>query len=134
MIRHDEEYGIVTVHPRVSVPKNKAVEIFDASKGVCGLCGLKIYAPKEKWHVAHIKARAMGGSNEKKNLKPAHDTCNLEENYKEVIPQVAQAKRRRAAHLGAENASGKGGKHKLQGRGFQKPGDREWQRPSYWAD
>lgn len=130
MIKYDEDYGTVTIHPRVSVSKNKAVSIFDANKGVCGLCGLKIHAPKDKWHIAHIKARAMGGSNETYNLKPAHDTCNLQEAYKEVTPQVAVAKRRRAAHLGAENACGKK-KSAWPKRGFQKE-PYQWQKPSYW--
>lgn len=127
-----EDYGIVTIHPRVSVTKHKAVAIFDRCKGKCLICGLKIHAPKEKWHVAHKKARAMGGSNTDENLFVAHDHCNLREDYEEVIPQVSQAKRRRAAHLGAENACGKKPKRKLQGRGFPKDGDGEYKQPSYW--
>jgi 5-methylcytosine-specific restriction enzyme A len=50
-------------------------EIFRDNGGVCHICTRKI-APGEAWEVEHPKARGLGGSDKKADMRPAHVDCH----------------------------------------------------------
>lgn len=43
--------------------------------GRCWLCGAEITAV-QPWDVDHVLPRSQGGSDELRNLRPAHASCN----------------------------------------------------------
>ena len=59
--------------------------IYDSTGGYCHLCHRKVYfnnhgrhGRRGGWHVDHSKARANGGGDYFRNLRPACISCNLE--------------------------------------------------------
>ena len=57
--------------------------IFDSTSGKCHLCGRRlawrnhgVVGGRGAWHVDHSRARARGGSDFLRNLRPACITCN----------------------------------------------------------
>jgi hypothetical protein len=86
------------IPPRAKLTKAQRVWIFDAEKGLCHLCGLPI-KHGEPWHAEHPKARAVGGKDSYKDLKPAHIDCHKPKT-REDVAVIGKIKRTRAAHLG----------------------------------
>ena len=125
--------------------------VFITHGGVCHICSGKIHGHKEEWQVneiaeveaddapaegsqeyeaweaEHVRAIGLGGSDDVTALRPAHVKCHKAKTRQDR-QMMAWSDRRRDSYMGAKVS-----KHKLQGRGFPKKGDREYQRPSYWA-
>jgi 5-methylcytosine-specific restriction endonuclease McrA len=111
-----DDYTIApAVLPRVHISRKRAIALFDRDCGICWLCKLPIRVPKEQWHVAHDIARGLGGSNEDRNLHPAHDRCNLQEGREIVVPAVAKSDRVRARHLGIKKRKRGWGNKRFKG-------------------
>ncbi|MBX6771174.1 MAG: HNH endonuclease [Chloroflexi bacterium] len=95
----------------------KLERIFDATDGRCHLCRRRLYLHDygRTWEVDHSLARARGGSNSLRNLRPACVSCNrskqarpsrsarAEYGYSRAPRSRAQRKRsaKRMAALGA---------------------------------
>jgi 5-methylcytosine-specific restriction protein A len=103
------------VTKRRSISNAMRVRIFDTAGGVCHLCKLPINATRgEKWHVEHIKPLWEGGSDDEKNMAPAHVDCHATKSAEESAPR-AKGTRQRAKHIGAVKPKGQ-----LRGPGFAK--------------
>ncbi len=100
---------------RRRISTRERLAIFKRDDSVCHLCGGKINAG-EAWEVSHDIPLEMGGADDGDNLKPAHKKCHRPHTAEVDIPQIAQAKRREASHLGATAKSAR----PIQSRGFEK--------------
>lgn len=100
---------------RRHISARERVAIFKRWDGVCHLCGGKI-SVGDAWEVSHDIPLEMGGADEGDNLKPAHRKCHRAHTSEVDAPQIAQAKRREAAHIGARAES----KNPIRSRGFEK--------------
>jgi hypothetical protein len=80
------------------------LRIFEAAKGVCHLCGLKITAGQE-WDVSHAIPLAIGGPDDETNRLPAHRRCHRQHTAEVDAPRIAKTKRQHAAHIGAKAPS-----------------------------
>lgn len=78
--------------------------IFDAHRGKCCLCGLKIDTLKQKWILEHLKPLWLGGADDESNLAPAHFHCAIEKTKAEA-PVKAKSDRIRARHIGIRKPS-----------------------------
>ena len=88
---------------RRRIPTKERVAIFEASMGRCHMCNLAIHAG-EAWDVSHKIPLELGGEDRGDNLKPAHRKCHRDHTAKVDQPNIARAKRKRAAHIGAKAA------------------------------
>lgn len=74
--------------------------IFDAHKGTCCICYLKINAALgDKFIIEHIKPLWAGGADDESNMGPAHEDCARDKTSKEA-PVKAKSDRVRANYLG----------------------------------
>lgn len=64
-------------------------EVFDRSEGRCHYCGT-VLTLDGKWHVEHMKPRALGGGDDPLNLVAACVSCNLEKSDLTALEYVAQ--------------------------------------------
>lgn len=64
-------------------------EVFDRSEGRCHYCGAALTLDG-KWHVEHMKPRALGGGDDPLNLVAACVSCNLEKSDLTALEFVAQ--------------------------------------------
>jgi 5-methylcytosine-specific restriction endonuclease McrA len=90
----DEKTG----HAFPTIRKHLWYSYFDKTTGTCYVCARKITIKKKNnntFHASHVRARANGGNDELKNLRPCCETCNLkmntqdlEEYKKENYPKV----------------------------------------------
>lgn len=69
-------------------------KVFDASGGMCHICGGRITA-SDKWEVEHRVPLELGGADELENMHPAHSTCHSAKT-KEDVARISKAKRQRA--------------------------------------
>jgi hypothetical protein len=102
------------------------LRIFEAAKGVCHLCGLKITAGEE-WDVSHAIPLAIGGPDDETNRLPAHRRCHRQHTAEVDAPRIAKTKRQHAAHIGAKAPS----RNPLPGSktsGWKKKMNGEWVR------
>ena len=83
---------------RRSISKKERMELFNDRKGICHICGDKIYAGQD-WEVEHIIPVALGGDDRGKNLDLAHIQCHRSKT-KADVGRIAKAKRQAARHLG----------------------------------
>lgn len=60
--------------PRSSMTQKRRVKIFLAHNGKCCICTKQI-RPGQKWIIEHPNPLALGGSDEDKDLAPAHEKC-----------------------------------------------------------
>lgn len=65
-------------------------EIFEKSNGRCHYCG-DVLTLDGKWHIEHMKPRALGGSEDLLNLVAACIGCNLEKSDLTALEYVVQA-------------------------------------------
>lgn len=86
---------------RRSISTKDRVRLFAMHGGVCHMCGGRITVG-EAWEVSHDTPLAMGGADDDANRKLAHKKCHRDHTSGVDIPQIAKAKRREAAHLGAK--------------------------------
>ncbi|RMF04818.1 MAG: HNH endonuclease, partial [Alphaproteobacteria bacterium] len=89
---------------RKPLTPNQRAELFMSHEGKCVHCGGGIM-PGDAWHVAHITALALGGSDTLDNMGPAHDRCNLRDAREHVAPRAAKVRRQRQKHLGFRRKS-----------------------------
>jgi len=99
--------------PRKYLTALQKLKLFESQKGLCGLCGRKIF-PGEKTIVEHMRPLALGGTNDIGNLCVAHEACSADKTSKEDIPRIRKAKSAKARSFGFKNDGGR----KLAGRGF----------------
>jgi 5-methylcytosine-specific restriction protein A len=99
--------------PRKPLTPTQRLKMFEAHGGKCALCGLQIHAG-EKWVDEHLRALALGGSNDADNRAPVHVACAAVKTHQEDIPRIAKAKRQKMAALGIRSDT----KPKIQSRGF----------------
>ena len=86
---------------RRSLSRMQKLKVFEASGGVCHICGLKIF---NKWDVEHRIPLALGGADDESNWSPAHRDCHAGKTKSDVAA-IARAKRRKAKHLGIRKPS-----------------------------
>ena len=103
----------VTTTKRKPLTPAERLKLYEENKGLCGICGLKIYAG-EKWIDEHMKALGLGGSNDKGNRKPVHLRCAEVKTREEDMPRINKAKAQKKAHLGIKRESTR----PMQSRGF----------------
>jgi 5-methylcytosine-specific restriction protein A len=82
----------------------RRLRIWEAGKGICILCGLKIDGVREAWIVEHKIALGLGGEDTDENCGPAHESCRRQKD-KVDMPMIAKAKRMKARHLGIKKAA-----------------------------
>lgn len=96
-----------------AMSKARRLRVWNASNGVCHLCGLAI-KQGEPWEVEHKIALTCGGTDDDDNLAPAHVDCHA---GKTRADKKAGAKLTRiaAAHVGIKTP-----KARIANRGFAK--------------
>lgn len=100
--------------PRKPLTPTQRLKLFEAHKGICGICGQQIRSG-EKWIDEHLRALALGGSNDLENRAPVHVACAATKTAKEDLPRIAKAKRQKMRSLGIKRDG-----PKIQSRGFEK--------------
>jgi 5-methylcytosine-specific restriction protein A len=94
----------VPTTPRRAMSQTRRLRIWEAAKGICILCGLKIDGVREAWIVEHKIALGLGGEDTDGNCGPAHEDCRRQKD-KVDVPMIAKAKRMKARHLGIKKRS-----------------------------
>lgn len=85
---------------RRSITRAMRRRIFDAVKGICCICEIRIDAERgDKWIVEHVKPLWLGGADDETNMRPAHQHCAVKKTAAEA-PVKAKSDRVRAKHLG----------------------------------
>jgi hypothetical protein len=79
------------------------VKVFEAAKGKCFLCGMRIDEGR-RWEAHHKRPLALGGEDVLGNLTPVHEKCHRLHTAGEDIPRIARAKKQHAKHVGAKRA------------------------------
>lgn len=92
-----------TTH-RGRMSPSRRLRIYEAHKGLCCLCGLKIEAG-QKWIVEHLRALELGGEDAESNMAPAHESCAIEKTRGDHH-RAAKAKRVKARHIGIRKRKG----------------------------
>lgn len=103
--------------PRKSFTKLQKLKMFESQKGLCGICGGKIQAG-DKTIVEHMRALALGGTNETGNVCVVHMECASIKTQKEDNPRIRKAKRAKASIFGFKDD----GQAKIHNRGFAPSG------------
>ena len=100
---------------RKTLTPTQRLKLFEANKGLCGLCGMLIRSG-EQWIVEHIRPLSLSGTNEPDNLSPAHKACaDAKTNGRDGdLAKAAKAKRQKMKSLGIERQ-----KVKIKSRGFE---------------
>ncbi|EIM25703.1 hypothetical protein [Microvirga lotononidis] len=91
---------------RKKMTKTRALKIWEAHKGICVTCKQVIDATREDWFIEHIRALELGGKDEDPNCGPAHMSCKKDKDAADHSA-AAQAKRRKAHHLGIKDPNRK---------------------------
>jgi hypothetical protein len=99
---------------RRRVSTKERLALFQREGGKCHLCGGIVQAG-EAWDLSHEIPLALGGPDDATNWRVAHRKCHRVETAEKDIPNIARAKRRQAAHLGAKPAPAK----PIQSAGFR---------------
>lgn len=89
---------------RRSLSPMRRLAIFEAARGICHLCGLRIQAPPDKWEVEHVRPIGLLGEDAEANMAPAHVDCHAVKTKADVA-SIAKAKRSKARHLGIKKPS-----------------------------
>lgn len=80
--------------------KRDLVALFHTKSGVCHICKQAIQ-PGQTWDVSHPIPLELGGADDASNWDIAHRKCHRELTATTDQPNIAKAKRREAAHIGA---------------------------------
>ena len=102
---------------RLRLTAAERARVFEAARGFCALCRLKIHAG-ERWEVIHPIALANGGRDVSWNRAPAHYRCHRTQTSTVDAPAIAKGRRQYEKHIGANLPSrrplpgGKGSKLK----------------------
>jgi 5-methylcytosine-specific restriction protein A len=79
-------------------------KVFDASYGICHMCGLKIDAGQE-WEASHRIPLACGGADDMSNISPAHRRCHRTHTAQVDAPLIAKVRRQHQNHIGAKTTA-----------------------------
>ena len=79
--------------PDAVPPPRVKLRVFDAHKGVCHICTVKISG--KAWDTDHVKALINEGENRESNLAPAHDACHTVKTANDVAEKSAIAASRK---------------------------------------
>ena len=99
---------------RKSLTPTQRLKLFEAHSGKCALCGLQIHAG-DKWIDEHLRALALGGSNDFDNRAPVHLACAEAKTHQQDMPRIVKAKRQKMSSLGIK----RGTAPKIESRGFE---------------
>lgn len=99
--------------PRKPLTPTQRLKLFEAHKGICGICTREIRSG-ESWVDEHMRPLALGGTNELENRRPVHVVCAAAKTSDD-IKQIAKAKRQKRAALGIKKEG-----QKIQSRGFDR--------------
>lgn len=94
----------VPTTPRKPMSDMRRLRIWEAQKGICVICDLKIDGAREKWTIEHIVPLGLGGEDSDWNCAPAHEHCRRQKD-KTDVKAIAKAKRMKAKHLGIKKRS-----------------------------
>lgn len=99
---------------RKPLTPTQRLKLFEAHKGLCGLCGAPIKAG-EQWIDEHIIPLGLGGSNDMENRAPVHVQCAHSKTHGKNgdAAKIAKAKRVKMRHLGISRT-----KQKIPSRPF----------------
>lgn len=89
---------------RLAMGRARRLRIWEAHKGICVLCKLKIDGVREKWTIEHILALVLGGTDTDDNCGPAHETCRRAKD-KNDLRDAAKCKRIKMRHIGIKKQS-----------------------------
>lgn len=89
----------MTARRRVSTTDR--LSLFKRENGRCHLCKGLVQAG-EAWDLSYEIPLALGGVDDETNWKVAHRKCHREHTSVVDAPNIAQAERREAVHLGAK--------------------------------
>lgn len=105
----------VSATKRKPLSAKQRLKMFEAHKGLCCLCGLKITTTK--WIDEHIRPLAQGGSNDLANRGPAHVKCAEAKTNGKTGDNAAsaRAKRKKTAAVVGKDRKGP----PIQSAGFQ---------------
>ena len=84
--------------PRPKVTRKQRAEIFGFTDGHCYLCGGRILVT-EAWDADHPLARELGGTDDWRELRPAHKKCHATKT-KTDVKLIAKSNRVRDRHKG----------------------------------
>lgn len=101
---------------RKALTPTQRLRLFEAHKGLCGICGAQIRAG-EPWIDEHIIPLGLGGSNDTENRAPAHVQCAQSKTHGSQgdVSRIAKAKRQKMKSLGISRS-----KPKIMSPGFPK--------------
>jgi 5-methylcytosine-specific restriction enzyme A len=99
--------------PRKPLTPTQRLKLFEAHKGICALCGLRI-APGVAWCDEHLRALGLGGSNDTSNRAPVHVACADGKTQQQDMPRIVKAKRQKMAALGIKRDAAQ----KIKSAGF----------------
>jgi 5-methylcytosine-specific restriction endonuclease McrA len=99
---------------RKPLTPTQRLKLFEAHKGLCGICGAQIRAG-DLWIDEHIIPLGLGGSNDMENRAPVHVQCAHSKTHGSQgdVAKIAKAKRQKMKSLGIERQ-----KVKIKSRGF----------------
>ena len=86
---------------RRSISARLRRQIFDASSGMCCLCGGAIV--HKAFIIEHIRALAFGGADDASNMAPAHVACAQAKTSAEATRR-SKSDRQRNSYIGARQA------------------------------
>ena len=89
--------------PNRRITPTKRAQVFRDNEGICYLCTRKI-AHGEAWDVEHITPKALGGTDDAPNLKPAHKDCHKPKTANDV-KSIRKADRAGKKHAGIKSPS-----------------------------
>lgn len=101
---------------RKPLTPTQRLKLFEAHKGLCGLCGGQIKAG-DRWIVEHMRPLALGGTNDIDNLFPVHAACADTKTHGSNgdTSRIAKAKRQKMKSLGIRKST-----QKIMSPGFPK--------------
>ena len=85
---------------RRSLSGRRRLQAWERTGGTCVVCAQRIDGVRERWIVEHIRALELGGTDDIKNMGPAHEACGREKTRNDHA-HAAAAKRQKIRHLGA---------------------------------
>lgn len=74
--------------PQRQIPRRRR-EVFDRSEGKCHYCR-EVLTLDGKWHIEHMKPRALGGTDDPLNLVAACVACNLQKSDSTALEFLAK--------------------------------------------
>lgn len=93
--------------PRKAMSQSRALKAWERHRGICVVCNRQIDGARDGWIVEHIRALAMGGTDDDTNTGPAHVNCADAKTTERDLPAIAKAKRQKAKHLGIKRPKGR---------------------------